>query len=55
MKNWIKLLLVVVFSLIVLLIFDYFSSSFNLIFLADKSSEIVIHGNPVLEDKLKLG
>jgi len=44
--------LLILFFLIVLcvLVFDYFSSSFNLIFLASKSPEVAIYGSPSVEN-----
>lgn len=41
--------------IIAILIFDYFSGSFNLVFFPEKSSGVMIYGNPIIEDKIKLG
>lgn len=49
MKNWIKVLLIVLGVIAIVLIFDYFSDSFNLIFIAKKTSEVVIYGTPSIE------
>jgi len=50
MKRGLKILIIVLIILGVVLVFDYFSNSFNLIFLADKSPEVAIYGSPSVEN-----
>jgi hypothetical protein len=49
-----KVLCVVLFILVVL-VFDYFSESFNLIFLANKSPEVAIYGSPSVGGGISFG
>jgi len=54
-KSLVLLFVVILLIISGILVFDYFSSSFNLFFLADKSPEVAIYGSPSVGGGISFG